>query len=90
MADDGLRRFIGGSPIGVFIRLALLSILIGFVLTVLGLDPRDIFSSIVTLIRSIFNLGFDAIGWVWSYFLLGAAVVIPIWLIMRFVQSRKS
>jgi hypothetical protein len=90
MADDGLRRFIGGSPIGVFIRLALLSVLIGFVLTVLGLDPRDILSSIVTLIRSIFNLGFDAIGWVWSYFLLGAAVVIPIWLIMRFVQSRKS
>lgn len=90
MADDGLRRFIGGSPIGVFIRLALLSILIGFVLTVLGLDPRDILSSIVTLIRSIFNLGFDAIGWVWSYFLLGAAVVIPIWLIMRFVQSRKT
>jgi hypothetical protein len=90
MADDGLRRFIGGSPFGVFIRLALLSILIGFVLTVLGLDPRNILWSIEALIRAIFNLGFDAIGWVWSYFLLGAAVVIPIWLIMRFVQSRKS
>ena len=90
MANDGLRRFIGGSPFGVFIRLVLLSILIGFVLTVLGLDPRDIISSIVRLIRSIFNLGFDAIGAVWSYFLLGAAVVIPIWLIMRFVQSRNT
>jgi hypothetical protein len=90
MADDGMRRFIGGSPIGVFIRLALLSILIGFVLTVLGLDPRNIIWSIGELIRAVFNLGFDAIGWVWSYFLLGAAVVIPIWLIMRLVQSRKS
>ncbi len=90
MADDGLRRFIGGSPFGVFIRLALLSILIGFVLTVLGLDPRNILWSLEALIRGIFNLGFDAIGWVWSYFLLGAAVVIPIWLIMRLVQSKKS
>ncbi len=90
MADDGMRRFIGGSPFGVFIRLALLSILIGFVLTVLGLNPLNILWSIETLVRSIFNLGFDAIGWVWRYFLLGAAVVIPIWLIMRLVQSRKS
>jgi len=90
MADDGMRRFIGGSPIGVFFRLALLSILIGFVLTVLGLDPRNILYSIETLIRAVFNLGFDAIGWVWRYFLLGAAVVIPIWIIMRLVQSRKN
>ena len=90
MADDGLRRFIGGSPIGVFIRLALLSILIGFVLTVLGLDPRNILYSIETLIRWVFSLGFDAIGSLWRYLLLGAVVVIPIWLIMRLVQSRKS
>jgi hypothetical protein len=90
MANDGLRRFIGGSPIGVFIRLAALSILIGFVLTVLGLDPRNILYSIETLIRWVFTLGFDAIESLWRYLLLGAVVVIPIWLIMRLVQSRKS
>lgn len=90
MANDGLRRFIGGSPIGVFIRLALLSILIGFVLTVLGLDPRNILYSIETLVRWVFTLGFDAIESLWRYLLLGAVVVIPIWLIMRLVQSRKS
>ena len=90
MADDGLRRFIGGSPFGVFIRLVLLSILIGFVLTVLGLDPRNILWSIEALIRWVFSLGFDAIESLWRYLLVGAAVVIPIWLIMRFVQSRKS
>jgi hypothetical protein len=33
-------------------------------------------------------MGFDAIRWVWRYFLLGAIVVIPIWLIMRVAGTR--
>lgn len=89
MADENFRRFIGGSPLGVFLRLALLSILIGFVLTVIGLDPRNILYSIEALVRGVFNLGFDAVEWVWRYFLLGAVIVVPIWLIARFFQSRK-
>lgn len=89
MADDGLRRFLGGSPLAVLIKLALLSILVGFVLTVLGLDPRNILWSIEALVRNIFDLGFEAFHWLWRYLLLGAVIVVPIWLIMRLVQSRK-
>jgi hypothetical protein len=89
MADEGLRRFLGGSPLGVAIKLVLLSILVGFVLTVIGLDPRNILSSIEALIRYIFNLGFDAFDWVWRYLLLGAVIVVPIWLLMRLVQAGK-
>ncbi len=29
-------------------------------------------------------------SWVWRYFLLGAVIVIPIWLIMRFVNAPKG
>jgi hypothetical protein len=90
MANDGLRRFLGGSPLAVFIKLALLSILVGFVLTVIGLDPRNILWSIEALIRSIFDLGFEAFNWLWRYLLLGAVIVVPIWLLMRLLQSRKN
>lgn len=90
MADNGMRRFLGGSPLAVIIKLALLSILVGFVLTVIGLDPRNIVASIIDLIRSIFNLGFEAFDWLWRYLLLGAVIVVPIWLIARLVQARKS
>lgn len=90
MANEGMRRFLGGSPLAVIIKLALLSILVGFVLTVLGLDPRNILYSIEALIRSILNLGFDAFDWLWRYLLLGAVIVVPIWLIMRLVQARKD
>ncbi len=90
MADEGLRRFLGGSPLAVIVKLALLSILVGFVLTVIGLDPRNIVASIIDLIRSIFNLGFEAFDWLWRYLLLGAVIVVPIWLIARLLQSRRK
>ena len=42
------------------------------------------------LIRSIWDMGFDAIRWLWQYFLLGAVLVIPIWLILRIVRAPKG
>jgi hypothetical protein len=34
--------------------------------------------------------GFDAVRWLWRYLLLGAALVVPIWLIMRLVRIAKA
>ena len=45
---NGVKSFIGGSPLGVLVRLVLLSILVGVVLEVLGLDPLNIIRSIET------------------------------------------
>ena len=68
----------------------LVSILVGVVLSVLGLDPFDIVRSIERLIRSIWDMGFDALRWLWRYFLLGAVIVIPIWLVMRIVKTSQK
>ena len=87
---ENLNRFLGGSPLAVLGKLILLSILIGVVLSALGLDPLNIFASLQRLVRDIWNMGFDAVRWLWQYFLLGAVIVIPIWLIMRFVRTPKG
>jgi len=88
--DNLLARFFGGPPLWVIFRLILLSILIGVILKVLGLDPFNIMRSIQDLLRAIWNMGFDAVLWLWRYFLLGAVIVIPIWLIMRLMSAAKS
>src|ERR1700722_18721548 len=80
---DGLYRFLGGSPLSVAFRLILLSILVGVVLAAIGFDPWNILNSIRLLFRRLWDLGFDAVNWVWRYFLLGAVIVIPIWLLSR-------
>jgi hypothetical protein len=90
MSNGTTTRFFGGSPLGVIVRLVLVSILVGVVLSALGLDPFDIVHSIERLIRSIWNMGFDAVRWVWRYFLLGAVLVIPIWIIMRLVNAPRG
>ena len=85
-----LNQFLGGSPLAVAGKLILLSILIGVVLSAIGLDPWNIVSSIERLIRTVWNMGFDAVKWLWQYFLLGAVLVIPIWLIMRFARAPQG
>ena len=87
---ENINRFLGGSPLAVIAKLVLLSILIGVVLSALGLDPWNIFASLQRLVRDIWNMGFDAIRWLWGYFLLGAVLVIPIWLILRVVRAPKG
>ena len=61
MSDNQVARWAGGSPLGVLVRLILVSILVGVILSALGLDPFDIIHSVERLIRSIWNMGFDAI-----------------------------
>jgi hypothetical protein len=87
---ENVNRFLGGSPLAVLAKLILLSILIGVVLSALGLDPRDIFQSLRRFIQNIWDMGFDAVKWLWQYFLLGAVIVIPIWLLMRIFNAPKG
>jgi Family of unknown function (DUF6460) len=85
-----LNRFFGGPPLSVMFRLALLSILIGVILQVLGLDPWNIIDSLRRLVLNVWDMGFDALRWLWQYLLLGAAVVIPIWLVMRLLGVARG
>jgi hypothetical protein len=87
---DGLSRFLGGSPLTVALRLVLLSILVGVVLAAVGFDPWNILHSIRLLFQRIWDLGFDAVNGLWRYFLLGAVIVIPIWLLSRMFGAPRE
>ena len=89
MSNGAANRFLGGPPLSVAIRLVLLCIVVGFILHVLGFDPWNIWRSLQDLVRSIWNMGFDAIFWLWRYFLLGAVIVVPIWLIVRLSKGGR-
>lgn len=82
-----LRDFIGGSPLAVAIRLAILSILVGVALSFFGITPRNLFYVLDDFIRSIYDMGFEAFRWLGEYLLLGAMIVIPIWLLVRFLRT---
>jgi Family of unknown function (DUF6460) len=89
-ANDGMSRFVGGSPLMVAFRLVLLSILVGVVLAAIGFDPWNIVNSIRLLIQRIWDLGFDALNGLWRYFLLGAVIVIPVWVLSRIFNAPRG
>jgi hypothetical protein len=88
--NEGFSRFLGGSPISVVLRLVLLSVLVGIVLAAIGLDPWNLVYSVRRLFEWVYDLGFDAINGLWRYFLLGAVIVIPIWLISRLFNAPRG
>ena len=86
MNGDYVTRFFGGSPAGVLLRLVVISFVVGIVLNALGVSPFDIINGLRELAWRIYMLGFDSIEWIVRYFLLGAVIVFPIWLIVRLLK----
>jgi len=89
-SEEFIHRFFGGPPLAVIGRLVLLSILVGVILAAVGLDPWNILESVQRLIQHIWNMGFDAVRWLWRYFLLGAVIVVPIWFLVRLSKAPRG
>jgi Family of unknown function (DUF6460) len=85
-----VQRFLGGPPLAVLGRLILLSILVGVILAAVGLDPWNIIESVRALIVHVWTMGFDVLRWLWRYFLLGAVIVVPIWLLVRLAKAQHG
>jgi hypothetical protein len=88
--EPALNRFLGGSPGAVFVRLLFVSLIVGAFLMWLDISPADIFRAITDLINRIWGLGFDAIRVVADYILAGAAIVVPVWLVLRLLNMRNA
>ena len=88
--DSPLAQFLGGSPSAVAIRLGFVSLIVGAMLMWLDIRPMDILHGIERFFARIWNLGFDAIHLVLQYVLVGAVIVVPIWLVMRLLNIRST
>ncbi|GGB48612.1 hypothetical protein GCM10011316_20890 [Roseibium aquae] len=86
MSNSSLSRFMGGSPGQVVLRLVFLSFVVGVILAALDLDPRDLLSYAYEIVERIWNMGFDALGSLGRYFLIGAVIVVPVWVFLRIIR----
>ncbi|MGH1591231.1 DUF6460 domain-containing protein [Methylobacterium sp. P5_C11] len=86
---SALRRFLGGSPAGVFLRLLFLSVLVGAFLSMLGLTPGRLFWHLYDSARALIDVGLASLHDFGGWIVAGAIVVVPLWLIARlFAVSR--
>jgi len=86
MESPTVYRFFGGSPGRVLVQLVVISFVVGIVLNALGVSPYDIVNGLKDLAFRIYSMGFGTIEWAFRYFLLGAVIVFPVWLLMRLLR----
>lgn len=79
----------GDSPGRVIVRLILMSLAVGFLMSIFGVSPRDIVRAIEGFVNGIFHNGFEVVRDAWGYFLTGAVIVIPIWIVARLLSDRR-
>jgi uncharacterized protein DUF6460 len=70
------------------VKLAILSVIVGFLMAMFDIRPRQLFASLGDAAGDVLRWSVEALGWAWSYMLLGAAVVVPLWLVVVLVRRR--
>jgi len=90
MANSALQRFIGGPPAAVLLRLLFVSLIVGAILVWLDIRPLEIFHSLQRFVNRIWLMGWDAVREVAQYVIAGAAIVLPVWFVMRLFNMRGA
>lgn len=83
---SALTRFLGDTPLRVILRLVVLSFLVGLALSALNIHPIEIYWWLEQLARHAYETGFAFLGDAFSYLILGALVVVPIFLLVRLLK----
>ena len=88
--SDGLNRLLGDTPGRTIVKLVILSVVVGFVMSMMGFSPWDLVRLVDDGIRELWHSGFRALGRVGDYLAVGAMIVIPVFIILRILNWRKS
>ena len=86
---SGLTRFLGDSPLRVFLKLLVVSFLVGVVMSAFGWSPFDVLQWIEDTLLRIWNMGFATVDRFVGFLALGAAIVIPAFIILRLLSYRR-
>ena len=87
--SDQANRFLGDSIGRTLIKLVVVSLIVGFAMTVFGLTPWSIIDGVRDFILEVWHRGFSALGRVGDYLILGATIVIPLFVILRLFSYRR-
>lgn len=87
--SNGLTRFLGDTPARTVLKLLVLSLVVGIVMSAFNWYPVDIFYAVRDFFVNLWETGFAALGRFGSYIVLGAVVVIPVFILVRLLNWRR-
>jgi hypothetical protein len=86
---SGIAKFLGDSPLRVAIKLLVISFLVGVVMSTFGWSPYDVVGWVRDTVMRAWNMGFATVDRFLEFMLLGAAIVIPAFIVLRLLSYRK-
>jgi len=89
MALSAFERFLGDSPLRVLLKLLVLSFIVGIVMAAFDWTPWDLYLGVPNFVLRIWDMGFAALGRFGEYIVIGAAVVVPVFIILRILSYRR-
>lgn len=88
MARD-VERVLGDTLARTVLKLVVVSLIVGFIMATFGLDPWGLIYTIRNFLFDIWHNGFAALGAIGDYLILGGAIVLPVFLIIRLFSFRR-
>ncbi|MDE1991451.1 MAG: hypothetical protein KGI75_03070 [Rhizobiaceae bacterium] len=87
--SDHVNRFLGDSPGRTLVKLVVVSLIVGFVMKFFGWRPLDFLYGFRRFVVDLWHSGFAALGEFGDYLLLGATIVIPLFIILRLFNFNR-
>ena len=76
--------------IGTIFKIVIASLVLGFILRFLEIDPKDLLLNFSDTIKNAFSWAGEFVAGSVEYVLVGAVIIVPIWLIVFFVGKLRG
>ncbi|MDZ7824122.1 MAG: DUF6460 domain-containing protein [Ahrensia sp.] len=84
------QHFLGDTVGRTIVKLLVISILVGMTMSVFDIAPFDVVYAVRDFFVRLWESGFAALGRFGDWLILGASVVIPVFLILRVLNYRRG
>ena len=84
------RRLLGDTVGRTIVKLVVVSLIVGAVMSVFGLAPLDVWFGLRDFVVSVWNSGWAALGRFGDWLILGASIVIPVFILARLLSYRSE
>ncbi len=82
-------NFLGDTPLRTVVKLVVLSVVVGIIMAALNFTPLDVWYMARDFVRWVYEVGYEAFGRIGVYFVYGAMVVVPVFILMRLLAVGK-
>ncbi|NKB19562.1 MAG: hypothetical protein GKS01_03360 [Alphaproteobacteria bacterium] len=78
------------SAVSTIVKIAIISLLVGLALAFFDISPRSLVENLGETVVDIYEVVLSFLKWSLKYVLLGAVVVVPIWLVFFMIGLAKK